>query len=63
MKERKGPVKVTLTESYLKEYSLDDIVTFTSLYGYTSNFHELFAFHNLEEILKARNILCFSLTN
>ena len=63
VKERKGPVKVTLTESYLKEYSLDDVVTFTSLYGYTTNFHKLFACHNLDEILKARNILCFSLTN
>lgn len=59
VKERKGPVKVTLTESYLKEYSIDDVVSFTSLYGYTMQSHKLNAHHNLCEILKSKDIIYF----
>lgn len=63
VKERKGPVKVTLTESYLKEYSIDDVISFTSLYGYSMQTHQLNAYYNLCEILKSKDIMYFVIDN
>ena len=59
VKEKKGPVKVTLTESYLSDYSLNDVVYLISLYGYTRQLHKLITLHNFYDIMKQKDITNF----
>lgn len=59
VKETKGPVKVEITESYLRDYSLKDVVYFISLYGYSRQLRKLIALHNFYDIMKQRNIMDF----